>query len=100
MGRSSSSRFEERLDSALEEVVGILTTPVGCPMTNHHQGRAGVKRSMPAGSFLKQPKQDLAKDDGKSGKVSRTPGTLSASERDLPCSSTTSSPYYWSVTII
>lgn len=49
------------------------------------QGRAGVKRSTPAGSFLKQPKQDLAKDDGKSGKVvSRTPGSSSAGERDFP----------------
>lgn len=37
------------------------------------QARSAVKRSTAVGSLAKQPKQDLAKDDGKSGKaVGRT----------------------------
>lgn len=49
------------------------------------QGRTAAKRSLAAGSLSKQPKQDLSKDDGKSGKaIGRTVVPFSASDRDLP----------------
>ncbi|PON53679.1 THO complex [Trema orientale] len=45
--------------------------------------RAQTKRSMPAGSLSKPPKQDLTKEDGRSGKsVGRVPGS-STTDREI-----------------
>ncbi|CAA2963416.1 THO complex subunit 2 [Olea europaea subsp. europaea] len=86
-------QMDESANKQLEE-----NSKVTAKMSMESEARSAVKRSTAVGSLAKQPKQDLAKDDGKSGKaVGRTsvsssgnPSTVSASAKGTTLSARSS----------
>ncbi|KAM7467402.1 hypothetical protein LguiB_014964 [Lonicera macranthoides] len=93
-GQSKAVENLKQMDESANRASEDSLPKVTARTSAESEGRAGVKRSTPAGSFLKQPKQDIAKDDGKSGKVvSRTPGPSSAGNGSIiPASAKGSTP--------
>ncbi|XP_057478199.1 THO complex subunit 2 isoform X1 [Actinidia eriantha] len=83
-GASKSIENQKLMGDATNQTFDEDVTKVGSKTSTESEVRASVKRSLPAGSVSKQPRQDLSKDDNKSGKaVGRTSGSFSTIERDL-----------------
>ncbi|KAF7808544.1 THO complex subunit 2 [Senna tora] len=78
-GHSGTSRTAENQKQVDESINRALDENVA----RAAESRTSAKRSVPAGSVSKSSKQDLVKDDGRSGKsVSRTSGSAS-NDKDL-----------------
>ncbi|KAL7000789.1 hypothetical protein U1Q18_001940 [Sarracenia purpurea var. burkii] len=82
-GTSKSIENYKQMDESANRTLDENIAKVGSKVSAEAEVRAPVKRSLPAGSLPKQLRQDLGKDDNKSGKaVGRTLGSLT-SDRDL-----------------
>ncbi|KAK2995185.1 hypothetical protein RJ640_005775 [Escallonia rubra] len=82
-GVSRSVDNQKQLDE-LANKTSDDNVKVAVKTTVESEGRASIKRSVPSGSLSKQPKQDIARDEIKSGKANRTSGPSPAGDRDLP----------------
>ncbi|KAI7993665.1 THO complex subunit 2 [Camellia lanceoleosa] len=83
-GTSKSIENQKQMDESTNRILDENVPKVGSKTSAESQVRGPVKRPLPAGSLSKQPKQDLGKDDSKSGKsVGRISGPPSNSDRDL-----------------
>ncbi|KAA8529838.1 hypothetical protein F0562_034393 [Nyssa sinensis] len=82
-GTSRSIENQKQMDESTNRTLDENAAKVAAKTTAESEARAPVKRSVPAGSLSKQPKQDLTKDESKSGKpIGRS--SSSAIDRDLP----------------
>ncbi|XP_059649799.1 THO complex subunit 2 [Cornus florida] len=83
-GTSKSTENQKQMDESTNRTLDDNVTKVTSKTPSESEARAPVKRSVPTGSLLKQPKQDISKDESKSGKaVGRTSGS-STSDKELP----------------
>lgn len=83
-GTSKTIENQKQMDESANRILDENVPKVGSKTFAESQVRGPVKRPLPAGSLSKQPKQDLGKDDSKSGKsVGRISGPPSNSDRDL-----------------
>ncbi|GMP92965.1 hypothetical protein CsSME_00042993 [Camellia sinensis var. sinensis] len=83
-GTSKSIENQKQMDESTNRILDENVPKVGSKTSSESQVRGPVKRPLPAGSLSKQPKQDLGKDDSKSGKsFGRISGPPSNSDRDL-----------------
>ncbi|XP_028051157.1 THO complex subunit 2 isoform X2 [Camellia sinensis] len=67
-GTSKSIENQKQMDESTNRILDENVPKVGSKTSSESQVRGPVKRPLPAGSLSKQPKQDLGKDDSKSGK--------------------------------
>ncbi|KAJ7955431.1 THO complex subunit 2 [Quillaja saponaria] len=82
-GTSRSMENQKTVGESMNRTVDENVARTATKISAESESRTSAKRSVPAGSLVKPPKQDAAKDDGKSGKVvGRTSGSLS-SDKDL-----------------
>ncbi|KAK2998541.1 hypothetical protein RJ639_023350, partial [Escallonia herrerae] len=82
-GVSRSVDNQKQLDELVNKTSDD-NVKVAVKTTVESEGRASIKRSVPSGSLSKQPKQEIARDEIKSGKANRTSGPSPAGDRDLP----------------
>ncbi|KAL7181122.1 hypothetical protein ACSBR1_040061 [Camellia fascicularis] len=83
-GTSKSIENQKQMDESTNRILDENVPKVVSKTSAESQVRGPVKRPLLAGSLSKQPKQDLGKDDSKSGKsVGRMSGPPSNSDRDL-----------------
>ncbi|KAL7163366.1 hypothetical protein ACSBR2_039463 [Camellia fascicularis] len=90
-GTSKSIENQKQMDESTNRILDENVPKVVSKTSAESQVRGPVKRPLPAGSLSKQPKQDLGKDDSKSGKsVGRISG--SANGNVLPTSTKGTTP--------
>ncbi|XP_057960883.1 THO complex subunit 2 [Malania oleifera] len=81
-GSSRSIDNQKLIDESTNSAIDENLIKTASMMPAESESRAAVKRSVAAGSLSKPSKQELAKDDGKSGMtIGRTPGS-STTDRD------------------
>ncbi|KDP38157.1 hypothetical protein JCGZ_04800 [Jatropha curcas] len=82
IGASRSAENQKQMDEMANRTLDESMGRAASKNSAESESKASGKRSVPAGS-VKTPKQDLGKDDFKSGKaVGRTPGT-SSGDKDI-----------------